>query len=283
MAQRTWTTERQRRLGAELRKVRTAAGVSPEHIAGLLGVDRGKISNFESGLRPISPERVRTWVCNCDCSDDRYANALVDMARPQARGWWEKYRGRLPAGLLDIAELEANSVRMRVSQSVHIPGLLQTRDHARSLFEVVLPRLPSQDTELRMALRMERQRILMTDPAPELVAIIHEAALRMRFGGRKVARAQLEHVLSMAERPNITVLALPVEAGAFPGAGQAIFYAEAGAPQLDTVQLDSSHGPEFLHGAAQLAKYRAHLDWMEKLSLNPRDSRDFIRDIAHRL
>jgi hypothetical protein len=54
-------------------------------------------------------------------------------------------------------------------------------------------------------------------------------------------------------------------------------------PELDTVQLDSAHGPEFMHAAAQLTKYRAHLEWMEEASLPSAKSRDFIHDIARQL
>lgn len=61
------------------------------------------------------------------------------------------------------------------------------------------------------------------------------------------------------------------------------YIAKGPVPQLDTAQVDSSHGPEFLGGEAQLAKYRAHLDWMERIALSPEASRDFIRAIANDL
>lgn len=283
MAARTSPTERQKRLGAEVRRMRTSAGISAEYAAGLLGVDRGKISHIESGVRAISPERLRTLACNCDCRDERYVEALAEMAQPGQRGWWDKYRGSLPQGLLDIAELEAHAVRMRAAYSMHIPGLLQTSDHAFAIFRVVIPQLPEHEVALRLAHRVERQHVLDGDNPPEFVAIVHEAALRMRFGGREVARAQLDHLLKKAEQPNITLLVIPFEAGAFPGAGQTVLYAEGPVPQLDTVQIDNSHGPDFLHADTQLAKYRAHLDWMERIALSPKASRDYIRDIANSL
>ncbi|MFV8128278.1 Scr1 family TA system antitoxin-like transcriptional regulator [Streptomyces syringium] len=59
--------------------------------------------------------------------------------------------------------------------------------------------------------------------------------------------------------------------------------AEAAVPQLDTVQTDSTHRPEFVYGEAQLSKYRAQLDWMERLALEPEDSRRFIRDLVRQL
>ncbi|MFE1402629.1 helix-turn-helix domain-containing protein [Streptomyces sp. NPDC014646] len=283
MAARTSPTERQRRLGAELRRMRTSADVSAEFAAGLLGVDRGKISNIEAGTRPISPDRLRTLACNCDCTDENYVEALVEMAQPRGRGWWERYRGSLPQGLLDIAELEAYAHRMRAAYSMHIPGLLQTSDHALALFRVVVPQLPEREIALRLAHRVERQEVLTGEAPPPYTGIVHEAALRMQFGGRSIARAQLDHLLKKSEQPNVTLLVIPFEAGAFPGAGQTVLYAEGPVPQLDTVQIDSSHGPVFVHSDTQLAKYRAHLDWMEDIALSPDKSRDFIHNIARQL
>ncbi|GGQ04542.1 hypothetical protein GCM10010279_09470 [Streptomyces mutabilis] len=79
------------------------------------------------------------------------------------------------------------------------------------------------------------------------------------------------------------LLVFPFAAGAFPGSGQTFNYLEGTVRQLDTVQIDSAHGPEFLSGGSQLAKYRTHLDWMERIALSPRASRDFIRDVANGL
>ncbi len=102
----------------------------------------------------------------------------------------------------------------------------------------------------------------------------------MQFGGAEVSRAQLEHLNHMSERDNVILRVLTFEAGGFPGAGQTVNYSEGPVPQLDTVQVDSTHGPDFLHTEAQLAKYRAQLDWMESLSLSPEASRDFIHRLA---
>src|SRR5690349_16771833 len=106
MSARTAPTERQKRLGHELRRMRTAAGVSAEYAAGLLGVDRGAISAMESGTRAISADRLRTLACNCAVTDEEHIAGLTTMT-VSGRGWWDRYRGQLPQGFLDIAELEA--------------------------------------------------------------------------------------------------------------------------------------------------------------------------------
>ncbi|WP_406740305.1 DUF5753 domain-containing protein [Streptomyces atratus] len=276
-------TERQKRLGAELRKMRVAAEATTAYAAGLLGIDRTKISNMEGGVRPIAPARVRTLACNYACADALYVDALVAMAEQRERGWWEQYRGTLPSGLLDIAELEWHATRIRTAQTVHLPGLLHTDGYARAVFGAVLPELSRLEIELRVAHRMERQQVLDRVDPIDYVGYIHEAALRMQFGGRDVTREQLLHLCETSERKHVDVRVIPVDRGAFPGAGHALLYAHGVVPQLDTVQLDSAHGPEFMHADAQLTKYRAHLNWMEGASLSPTESRDFIRAVSLQL
>ena len=87
----------------------------------------------------------------------------------------------------------------------------------------------------------------------------------------------------MSENAHITLRVIRVERGSFPGAGYALLYAEGIVPQLDTVQLDSAHGPEFTHADVDLATYRAHLNWMAEFSMPAEESRDFMDAIARQL
>lgn len=279
MPPRTKPTYRQIRLGAELRRIRTEGAVSADAAAALLGLDRGKISNIESGVRTISAERLRTLAGHCGCTDETYVQALVDMTQSRTRRWWYEYRGKVPPGLLDIAELEWYATRLYTAQTVHIPGLFQTEDYARAIFGAVLPELPRLDVELRVAQRIARRQVLEGDHATPYVGYIHEAALRMQFGGRAAARQQLQYLNDQGEREHITLRVLPVELGIFPGAGHALLYAEGPVKRLDSAQLDSAHGPGFMHTEAELAKYWSHLEWMDKAALSPRASRDFIHAV----
>ncbi|MFG3337550.1 helix-turn-helix domain-containing protein [Streptomyces tendae] len=283
MPTRPAPTERQKRLGAELRGMRLAAGRTTEYAAGLLGLDRTKVSNMESGVRAISPERVRMLASNYECADEQYVEALVAMADVGKRGWWQQYRGTLPQGLLDVAELEWFATRLRSYQTVHVPGLLQLGEYARAIFAAALPPLPDSEIELRVVQRLRRQQVLDRDSPVAYVAYVHEWALRMQFGGRRVMREQLHHLCRVSERDNVELRVLPVEAGAFPGAGHAVLYAHGPVPRLDTVQLDSAHGGEFTHSEAQLAKYQIHMDWWQSHTLGPEDSRDLIHSIARQL
>ncbi|WP_326720592.1 MULTISPECIES: helix-turn-helix transcriptional regulator [unclassified Streptomyces] len=283
MPTRPAPTERQKRLGAELRKMRLGAGRTTEYAAGLLGLDRTKVSNMESGVRATSPDRIRLLASNYDCADEAYVEALLALADSRKRNWWEQFKGALPQGLLDVAELEWFASRLRSYQTVHIPGLLQLSGYARAVFGSALPPLPKSEVELRVMQRLQRQQVLDRDNPVEYVAYVHEWALRMQFGGRRATREQLAYLCEASEREHVEVRVLTVEAGAFPGAGHAVLYATGAVPQLDTVQLDSAHGGEFTHADAQLAKYRAHMDWWHTHTLSPQDSRDLIHTIAQQL
>ncbi|MEU6526172.1 helix-turn-helix transcriptional regulator [Streptomyces sp. NPDC046924] len=276
---RTSPTGRRLRLGVELRKLRERAGLTATEAGQLLGVKQNQISNTEAGRIGVSPERVRTLAHHYKCGDTALIQALSDMTADRRRVWWEEYREILPAALLDLAEVEHHATRLRGAVTVHIPGLLQTTEHARALFRHVVPEFSPPDIEHRVSFRIKRQAVLYRDSPAPYQAVIHEAALRMQFGGPTIAAAQLRHLLEMSEREHITLKVLPFAAGGFPGSGQSIFYSHGPVPQLDTVHLDQSHGPVFLDAEAQLDMYRVLLERLDSRALTPEASRDVIHHL----
>lgn len=179
--------------------------------------------------------------------------------------------------------MEEHATAMRTVQFTHLPGLLQTPDYARLVFQQNVPALSPPIVEHRLSHRIKRQGILYRDPPTPYTGIIHEAALRMQFGGHEIMRNQLAHIAEMSKREGVTILVLPFSAGIFPGAGQTVVIAHGPHPQLDTVQLDTEHGSEFLHADAQLMKYRTIMARMEDLALAPSASRDFIHTLIANL
>lgn len=283
MPPRSNPTARQQRLGAELRKLREGAGLSTEQAAVLLDTKRTVITSTEAGRHGVSPERVRRIAFRYECTDQALVDALVAMCGDRTIGWWEEYRGILPATFLDIAELEWHAQGLRVSTMTHMPGQLQTEAYARALFQAAIPPLPAEEFEARVAHRVQRRRAIDRPGAPAYVVIIHEAALRIEVGGRDVLRDQLHHLMAAADRDNVTIQAIPFPAGVFPGSGQAILYALGQVPPLDTVQLDRTMAGEFLHSGAHLCKYRLQLDEMQRIALPPEKTLDFMHTISQSL
>ncbi|MDJ1138375.1 Scr1 family TA system antitoxin-like transcriptional regulator [Streptomyces iconiensis] len=286
MAARKPPTERQRRLGAELRKMREHLGLSLTEAAEMHGTDRTTISNTEAGRFGVSPDRVRVWAANYSCPDRDYVAVLADMARERRSSgpsWWDEYQESLPATAIDLAEMEHHATSLRAAQITHMPGLLQHEEYVRAIFAEAVPPMASDDFERKLRFRLGRAQVLDRADAPTCTFIIHEAALRMRFGGKDVTRVQLRHLLDQSDRGCVSVRVLPFDAGAFPSAGDQAVYAHGPVPQLDTVQKDTPAGSAFLHAETHLANYHAVLDRMEERALDPGPSQDFIRDVTQQL
>jgi transcriptional regulator with XRE-family HTH domain len=283
MPPRSTPTERQRRLGAELRKLRERAGLTARLAGELLSTAPTRINNIEAGRFGISAEKVRTFAVNYGCEDEELIASLARMTAGRRNNWWDEYREILPAGLLDLAETEHYARSIRVAQVVHLPGLLQTLDYARAVFQQSSHQLPAPEVEFRLSHRIKRQKVLHGDEPTRFRATIHEAALRMQFGGRAATLAQLEHIVTMSREPHVTVGVIPFSAGAFPGAGHTVQLSEGPVPQLDTVSVDTEHGSVFPYADAQLETYRRFMDRFEAVALAPDPSRDLIRKIASHL
>ncbi|MFI7238824.1 DUF5753 domain-containing protein [Streptomyces cyaneofuscatus] len=283
MPPRKAPTARQRRVGAELRKMRQSAGLALAEAAALLSTERTTISNTESGRFGVSSDRVRNWAGGYACPDEAYVEALAAMAEERGRGWWEDYRTDLTSGAMDLAELEHHAVAIRAVQIMHVPGLLQTEDYARAVFaETVPPPLPARQRR-QLSHRLKRRDVLDRENPPTCKFLIHEAALRMTYGDSGIARGQLDYLVRESERDNVTVRVVPFAAGGFPETGSSTQYVYGPVPQLDTVLSDTATGPAFLDAETRLANYRAAMDRVEGLSLDPQKSRDFIREVAQQV
>jgi transcriptional regulator with XRE-family HTH domain len=283
MAPSSTPTIRQRRFGLELRRLREAAGMSAPAAASALGTDRTNISNIEAGRYGISEERLRRLASIYECNDEGLIDTLAAMTGGRKTGWWDEYRGKIPPGHLDISEVEHYAVQLRTVQTSHLPGLFHTEDHARAIFDLVVPKLPRLEVELRVAHRLARRAVITGGRKVPYRGIIHEAALRMQFGGPEIARAQLQYLLEENERDNVTLLIIPFANGGFPMAGDSILYAEAANPHLDTVHMDSPAGALFFDSPTQLENFRLRLDLAEQVALTAKKSVDFVHQIAKEL
>ncbi|MEU1286576.1 helix-turn-helix transcriptional regulator [Kitasatospora sp. NPDC005856] len=275
MPPRLSPTVRQQRLGIELRRMRELVGVTPKSLAATIGTDLPKISQMENGKSGISAERLRIWAHTCGCEDGPYLDALLAMTQDRRKYWWDGYRGRLPNAIIDIAEMEHHASSLSILNSTFIPGLLQTPEYAAAVFERLPPQY-RQEAEVRKAFRIRRQQIFVDHPKP-YSAFLHESALRMQFGGPEVLRDQLRSVLENSERSGVEIRVIPFSVPTYTGSGESLYLARGPVPELDTVQIDLSHGPKFVHTQAELASYRRIKEETAAIALGLDESRDFIR------
>ncbi|MFS8199938.1 helix-turn-helix domain-containing protein [Streptomyces sp. CWNU-52B] len=209
MGLRTTISERQRRLGYELKHLREQAGFSAGEAAERIGMGRAQLSQIETAKTTILTERLRELCHLYGCIDATYVDALVAMSEATGRGWWTAYKKPMEQGPLNMAELERDAVELRLHQSLFIPGLFQTADYAQAVFAT--PKLGFENEDIGDALkfRMQRQSILTRESPPSVHAVIHESALHMKFGGTDVLREQLLHLVELARLPHVAIRIYP--------------------------------------------------------------------------
>ncbi|TDB91283.1 XRE family transcriptional regulator [Actinomadura sp. KC216] len=202
---------RQRRLAAELRRLRERHGLTGDEVAERLTWSTAKVSRIENARTGAKIGDVLKLLDLYGIDGSR-RDDLVSLAHDAARrGWWEEYRD-LPGELASFVALESEATAVREWGSTVFPGLLQTEGYARNVIGgwSDLATLPPQELERRVDVRMRRREVLHRAQSLELSAVLDEAVLQRRIGDQKVMREQLEHLLRMTELPNVTVRILPL-------------------------------------------------------------------------
>jgi len=194
-------TVAKRRLSRRLAELRVASGHTANHVCDILSWGRGKVGRFEANQwkRPeMSDIRDLLRIYGVDGAA---AEELEDLAiRARARPWWRDYT--------DIFEnefpgFENDAVRIRVCMPLVLPGLLQTQDYTEALFGV--GGRPPTWQKRGLECRRRRQQILerTNGTAPQLVAVIAEAALMYRWGTKDERREQILHLVQLSGHPNV--------------------------------------------------------------------------------
>ncbi|MFC0601987.1 helix-turn-helix domain-containing protein [Streptomyces palmae] len=269
MALRTVITERQRRLGAELKKLRQEAGLSIAEGGRLIDMGTPHLSHIEAGRTAIPTDRLRKLVHAYGCKNAAYVDELVSMAESNGKGWWSEYRKTLPQHIIDLAELESRSTTLQSYQTLLVPGLLQTESYMRAIFRSARPDESPDLVESQVRFRLARQDILRADSRVNFHAVIHEAALRMCVGGAHVMRGQLIHLIRMSKRPGVTIQVLPFEMGVRAWFSTPFALLSSGVAGLETVSAEHPSGNLWLGDTDSVAQYGGTFSGLCKSALPP--------------
>lgn len=277
-------TVRQKRLGAELRRLRESAGLSGEQAGDVLECGKGKISRVESGLSGIRPVELRVLLAAYGLDDQAVVDALVEMAREGSRrGWWNKYGSVLPPSFADVAQLEAKATSIQVWQTVLIPGLLQTPDYMRAFFRHGRVAVSEESIERQVEARASRQGVLAERDGPQYWAVLYEAVLQARVGGDAVMRDQLKHLVAAAESGSVTLQVMPYAAGAHRGLDGPFLAFGMPVRSMDVVLLDNVASPVYVEDDGEVQAFREVFDTLRATALGPAPSLDAIRAAADAL
>ncbi|WP_433233962.1 helix-turn-helix domain-containing protein [Actinomadura nitritigenes] len=249
-------TLRQRRLGMLLRELRSEDGRTSIEVARALGWSPSKVQRLEDAPRKPVVKEIIKLLDAYGVGDPKRGEILELVAQARQRGWWDTYRTSISRDYDMFIGLENEAKTLRTFEIVNIPGLLQTAGYARALMTARRPDMPAEEIEARVAVRTARQEHLLTGPDPvRLWAVLSEGALRRQVGGAAVMRDQLEHLLKVAELPNVTIQVLDYAAGAAPAAGPFVVIDFARRTDLEVVYLETPGGAIWVEEKSETDRY----------------------------
>jgi hypothetical protein len=266
-------------LGTQLRRFREEAGVSREAAGNAIRASHAKISRLELGRVGFKQRDVVDLLDLYGVTDEHEREAVLAlMQQANTRGWWQQHSDLLPHWFEMYLRLEQVASVVRTYQVQFVPGLLQSEEYARAVIEHGHRSRSAHEIERRVALRLERQKMLTQPGAPHLWAVIDEAALTRPFGPSRVMRTQLDHLLEVSAAPNVHVQVLPFHAGAHAAAGGSFTILRFAEPDLpDIVYLEQLTSAVYLDKRVDVEDYAMIMERITVQAETPERSTAILR------
>jgi hypothetical protein len=256
-------------LGAQLRRLRSAQGISREQAGWEIRASGAKIGRMELGRVSFKERDLLHLLTLYGVTDPDERQTLLALSRQSdTASWWHRHGSTTATWFQPFLELEAAASLIRTHETHFVPGLLQTPDYARAVFLLAHDEADTGELQRRVDSRMARKKILTRHDAPQLWVIIDEAVVRRPFGDRKVMREQIAALIEAAELPNVTLQITPFDMGGYDGPFTLLRFPDQALP--DVVYLEQLTSALYLDKHADVDRYNAT---MARLVLNaaPKD------------
>ncbi|MFD3551276.1 Scr1 family TA system antitoxin-like transcriptional regulator [Streptomyces goshikiensis] len=190
--------ENLRNFGETVKAFRKRAGFTQEQLAPLVGYSVQYVGSVEQGRRHPSKKFVDRAEEHLDSfSVIRIAARDLNRRRGIA-SWFRRW-----------AELEDCAIALCTYECRSIPGLLQPESYARAQIANVPPLATTEETEARVAARLDRQKLLHRIPYIAFSFIIEQNLLERQTGGVEVTRELIDHLMECAKLPNVDIQIMP--------------------------------------------------------------------------
>jgi hypothetical protein len=132
-------------------------------------------------------------------------------------------------------------------------------------------------------LRAERQARLREKDPLRVQAVFNEAMIRSAVGGPAVMRAQLLHLMVLAELPNVDIRILPFSQGAYPAMGST--FTLLSFPQehyVDVVYLENFLRIQYMERPSDRELCSLRFDGLRRTAMSTAESLELIAEAAER-
>ncbi|WP_030621785.1 helix-turn-helix domain-containing protein [Streptomyces sclerotialus] len=268
-------------LGSQLRRLRESRGITREAAGYSIRASESKISRMELGRVSFKARDVADLLTLYGVADEAERDSLLGLAREaNVAGWWHSYGDVLPGWFQTYVGLEGAASLIRTYEVQFVHGLLQTEGYAHAVVSRGMPEAAASEIDRRVALRQERQKLLIAERAPQFDCVLDEAALRRPYGDRTVMRGQLQHLIDISERPNVRLQVVPFNFGGHAGESGAFTMLRFPESDLsDVVYLEQLTSALYLDKAEEVGQYERVMSSLQEESLDPSRTRDLLRGL----
>lgn len=278
------STARRIILGAQLRRLREAAGITRGDAGYTIRGSESKISRLELGRVGFKERDVSDLLTMYGVTEPGDRDAIMALAKQSnERGWWHRYSDLLHPWFTDYVGLEESTSRISTYELQFVPGLLQTEAYILALTSHGRPQLATDETYRRVALRVERQKLLNRPGAPKLWVVIDESVLHRPIGGRRVLRKQIEHLLEITKLSHISlqIVPYPMSGYAAEGSFSMLRFAEPELPNI--VYIEHLTGALYLDRPDELEHYSRVFDRLMVDAETPENSRQLLAKLLNEI
>jgi transcriptional regulator with XRE-family HTH domain len=255
-------------LGAQLRRLREAAGITPDEAGYEIRASRSKISRLEHGRVGCKLRDVSDLLTLYGVTDEQMRSGLLSLARQaNNQGWWTQFGDILPDWFETYLGLEAAASLIRTFELQFVHGLFQTDGYARAV--TMLGHRAAPETEIDRSAQ-----------PPRVWSVMDEAALRRPVGGRDVMRGQLNRLLEVAALNQVTLQVVPFRRGGHAAAGGSFTVLRFGEPDLpDVVYIEQLTSALYLERRSDVDHYMEIMNRLSAEALTPAGTTKLIREI----
>jgi hypothetical protein len=268
-------------LGAHLRRMREAAGISRSDAGWEIRSSESKVSRMELGRVGFKERDVSDLLTLYGLDDGEERERLLALARDANNpGWWHRFGDVLPSWFHSYLDLEAAAQLIRTYELQFVPGLLQTPEYVRAVVQLGRGLIPAEEVERRVALRVNRQEIITRANPVRLWAVIDESVLRRPIGGVKAMSVQLDHLIELTYLPNLTLQVVEFDSGGHAATGGAfsiLRFPEQDLP--DIVYIEHLTSALYLDKLEDLDRYTATMEALCVAATTPDKTRDILAKI----
>ena len=230
-------------------------------------------------VRPASRTGALTYA---ESEEDALSAEVLGMLRQAgAPHWWDCYRDVAPDWLEFYLYLESAAEGIRTYETEIIPGLLQVEAYARAVMRQCLPRATADDIDRLVELRMRRQQQHRDSQQSRMLwAILEEAALRNERISPRIMRAQVRHLIQVAEQHNIAIQIVPAGTTGNGTISEPVtIFRFPGKYLCDVVHLEQPGHGYFLHERKIAEHYNWHFNSLSIMGISPKATRKFLWEL----